>query len=148
MNIQQRIRQITLILSICLFVLSLTQICFCTSNDCIGSVFALTWGLIALFLGGAGLTWIANPILVTIWIMMIQNSRHNKLLMFGSILATILSASFLLFHGIAIDEGGMEKEILSYKAGYWLWLTSSLVLLIGNLTIYLLEYKNTKINAS
>ena len=69
---------------------------------------------------------------------MLQNTRHKKLQLTGSILSTILAVSFLLFNKIIVDDSGL-REILNYKAGYWLWLTSSLVMLLGNLTIYFIE---------
>lgn len=143
MNLQQKtISQITLFFSFLIFLISLTKDAFCTTSGCIGSSTALFWGFFGLFIGGASLTWLANPILIISWIMILRNSRHKKLLLTGSIISTILSLSFLLFDKIITDEGGFEKDILNYKVGYWLWMASSLVLLIGNSTIYLLNTKN------
>ncbi|HAL82468.1 MAG TPA: hypothetical protein DCO83_09725, partial [Mucilaginibacter sp.] len=34
------------------------------------------------------------------------------------------------------NEGGFYSEIISYKIGYWLWLASSLTMLIGNTITY------------
>ena len=151
MNIKQRIRQITLILSISLFAFSLTQKCFCITAECVDSYIALFAGFFGFFgeTWLVNLTWLANPILFMTWILMLQNTRHKKLQLTGSILSTILAVSFLLFNKIIVDDSGL-REILNYKAGYWLWLTSSLVMLLGNLTIYFIESieSEEEINAS
>jgi hypothetical protein len=85
--------------------------------------------------GGAAMTWFANPILAASWIL----SKRNPLLsLTGSLLATLISLSFLLFHNIIDNEAGHYNTIISYKLGYWLWVASSTSMLIGNCILYFL----------
>ncbi len=43
--------------------------------------------------------------------------------------------SFLLFDEVISDEAGNYSPITQYKLGYWLWVVSSLTMLIGSLLL-------------
>jgi len=130
---QQNIKKITLILSVILFCISLTQDCFCTTKECWGSLSTFFYGIFGLFTGGVALTWLANPILFASWIIMFVNNKSIKLPLIGGLISTMLSISFLLFDKIMHDEAGNYVDIISYKSGYWIWVTSILIVLIGNI---------------
>jgi hypothetical protein len=40
--------------------------------------------------------------------------------------------SFLLVDEIITNEAGTKSKVVSYELGYWLWLLSSFIMLIGN----------------
>lgn len=117
-------------ISITLFILALIQTCYCTDRDCVSSAYVFIVGPIAMLTGGAALTWLANPILLISWI---KYRSKSKTSLYCSIIATLISLSFLIFNEIIADEAGNFRQIISYRLGYWLWLASCLVMVIGNL---------------
>jgi len=129
----ENIRKITLLTSIVLFVSSLTQKCYCTTTQCGDSIMAVLAGWLGIAFGGAALSWFANPVL---WISWISINRNFKLSFICSILSPLICLSFLFFNKVIDDEAGHYNEITGYKTGYWLWLTSSLVMIAGNLIFY------------
>ena len=130
----QTLRRITLYLSICLFLGSLTQKAYCTSDSCGDSIMVFILGPFAVLLGGAGFTWLANPLLIFAWIV---NNKHPKMVMIASLLSTVIAISFLTFHQIIEDEAGNYRQIISYKLGYWLWVASAATMLFGTVVNYI-----------
>lgn len=128
----KKIKLLFFFISIALFILSLTQKCYCTHNSCGDSLATFLVGILGIFTGGAGLTWLANPLLFAAWIFWKEDLRFS---LWASTLATALSFSFLAFDTIMVDEAGNYSEIISYQAGYWLWLSSSITMLLGNMFI-------------
>jgi hypothetical protein len=126
----KRIRIIALITSILLFLISLTQKCYCTTNTCGDSLAVLIMGVLGIFYGGAVLTWLANPVLLTAWISVKVGPRVSLV---SSLVSFVISLSFMAFNSIVDNEGGGYNAIISYEAGYWLWLSSSFVMFAGNL---------------
>ncbi len=126
------------LISIALFAISLTQKCYCTTSTCGDSILVVLIGWLGLFSGGATLTWLANPFLVMSWILLEKNLKAS---MIFSALAGLLSLAFLMFDGIVDTEAGHVREIVSYKAGYWLWLGSCWVMLTGT---FWLQWKENK----
>ncbi len=122
--------------SIALFAISLTQKCYCTTSTCGDSIIVVLIGWLGLFSGGATLTWLANPFLVMSWILLEKNLKASMLF---SVLAGLLSLAFLMFDGIVDTEAGHVREIVSYKSGYWLWLSSCWVMLVGTFWLQLKE---------
>ena len=129
----KRINIIALFVSIALFIFSLTQDAYCTTNLCRSSIDAFLTGIVGMMYGGAAITWLANPILITSWIFI---KRNTKLSMILSVASVIISLSFLFFKGVVDNEAGHVNLIIRYKFGYWLWLSSTIVIMIGNLTLY------------
>ena len=78
------------------------------------------------------MTWIANPILLTSWMLF---KRKPKLSLITSLLASAISLSFLFFDQVIADEAGHYEKITGYKQGYWLWVASSIVIVMGNLAL-------------
>jgi hypothetical protein len=126
------------IISIGLFILSLTQVAYCTTNLCRSSIDALITGSLGALYGGAALTWFANPFLIISWL---SFNRNISLSLVTSLLAVLVSFSFLLFHSVVDNEAGHLNTIISYKAGYWLWTASTVVMGIGNSALYVWRRK-------
>ena len=139
-----------LFLSLGLFIASLTQTAFYLS-DSFGVPFALLKGWLgvvvdigtivqdikALFYAeglkggwkaGATLSWLANPALLFAWI---AGSKIPKEGLVLSSISLLLMLSFLAFDEVLADEAGHYRQIQSLALGYWLWVASALVLVVG-----------------
>jgi hypothetical protein len=110
------------VLSILLFIASLTQKAFHTKNgseDAYGAALLLT-GWMGVVDGHY--SWLANPALFVSWG---QGKRREPLLALGTALVALLfAASFLFRKTIAMNEGGHGEAITGYGPGYWLWIAS------------------------
>ncbi len=129
----KKLKNYILIISIALFVLSLTQKCYCTTTACSDSIMAFLLGWAAI-LSGAGFSWIANPLLLVAWITL---KKRLKLSMFLSMFAALLSLLFLLFDSVPDNENGGSHQIVSYGLGYWLWIGSTITMLVGTYALML-----------
>ena len=127
----KNLRKTILLTSIIIFIISLTQECFCTSKGCGDSIIVFVFGVFGILSGGVGLSWYANPLIIASWV----SIKNNKISTILSIIALVLSISFLFFEEIMTDESGHLRKIVSYKSGYWLWLLSIVITLLGNLII-------------
>lgn len=127
-------------ISLVLLILSLTQNAFYVTDmkESVGS-----FGLIAFLLGWldifeAGISWLANPLLIISWIVLIFGRSKFSLII--SLLAVIFSLSFLFFKDIILNEGTLDHgEIIAYGNGYWLWLSSCVINFLGNCIIFSIE---------
>ena len=142
--LKKQIKWVTLAASVVLFMAALTQECYCTNNGCGGR-----WSGLAIFISGvfafmtcaAGFTWFANPLLLASSILLFIKP---KIALYTSLAATAIAFSFLLFPTIIQDEAGNFSKITGYRAGYWLWCSSALVMFIG----CLLHYKLNRVNSN
>lgn len=134
MTEDKRIKKNFLIISITLFVLSLTQKCYCTTSTCSDSIMVFLLGWFAMLSGGAGISWLANPLLFFAWY---QLNRNLKLSMFLSMFAFLMTLSFLLFYSVVDNENNQKQEIVAYKPGYWLWVLSAFDMLVGTYALML-----------
>lgn len=132
----EKIKKYIRVTSIVLFAASLTQKCYCTTSNCGDSLPVLLIGWLGMFSGGATLTWLANPFLFISWILVPKNLKSA---MIFSTLAGLFSMGFLMFDAVVDSEAGHVNQIIAYKAGYWLWLSSCWVMLIGSFWLQLRE---------
>jgi len=139
----KKLKKYIFIASISLFIISLTQKCYCTTSECGDSIMAFLLGWAALLSGGAGISWLANPLLFASWIIL---KKNLKLAMFLSVAALLLSLSFLMFDTVIANEAGQKHQIIAYKMGYWLWMGSNMVMLLG--TFVLMLRHNTRLAKS
>jgi hypothetical protein len=129
---QSNAQKTLLLLSIGLFVLSLFNICFCTSQGCRSSSEALLIGWLAMFACDAAVTWLANPFLFVAWVLM---AKQKRLAWVFALLAAVLSSLFLTFEVVIENEAGQFNAITKIGLGYWLWLASCVATLVGSLLI-------------
>lgn len=129
-----KLKKNILIASIALFVISLTQKCYCTTTQCSDSIMAFLLGWLAAFSGGAAISWLANPLLIVSWFVL---KRNLKIAMFLSMFAFLISLSFLLFDSVTDNESGGSHPIISHRLGYWLWIASTSCMLIGTFVLML-----------
>lgn len=131
--------RVTLIISVALYLASLSQECYCTSTACgdhWSGIAILGFGAIGGIMSIAGLTWYANPLLWIAWSQI--NNSPKKALVF-SLAAAVVAASFMLFKQITDVTPGHPAYITSYRIGYWLWLASAVTMTAGSIFIYLTE---------
>jgi hypothetical protein len=126
---EKLIKRSIIVISICVLICSFTQHSYCTTNGCRDSFFIYIFGAIGFVYSWAGLTWLANPLLFISWVTF---DRYRKMSLITSLLATVIALSFMLCNKIIDNEGGYFSAIVSYRPGYWLWVSSSLVMLLGN----------------
>lgn len=142
-NDMKTLKAVFLLSSILLFGVSLFQDCFST-NDGMSSFSALIVGILGIIVGGANLCWLANPLLLASWIFFYSNAKASFIL---SLIACSISIMFAFATHVAVDEAGTPREIQSLGPGYWLWLFSMLIILIGNSVRIYLEYLTVKTSA-
>lgn len=159
---EKNIAVTTIILSVGLFIASLTQTAYCTS-DCKGSFMVLLAGILGVLteIGavvsfilevlnghsgglkhpiGAAFTWLANPILLFSYIIFTKSKKTAFVL---SIVSTLIIISFSLFDKVIDNSAGHYKTVTTLNLGYWLWLLSSLIIVMGSLIILKRSKNNT-----
>ncbi len=140
----------TTIVAIGLFITSLTQEAFCTTGDCKKGIMVLLvgWmgiltelgaiasvlidnGSTSIFKSGFGstFTWLANPLIIFSLIMLRVNSKSSLKI---SIISTLIILSFMLFGKVINNEAGSYSQVTDLSIGYWLWLLSSVTVVIGS----------------
>ncbi|MBK8954114.1 MAG: hypothetical protein IPM34_00970 [Saprospiraceae bacterium] len=124
--------RIILLLSISLFLIALTQKGYCTRNNCSDSIILFLLGWFGMFMGGAGITWIANPLILCSWYF---TKNESKYALYTSMLACAICFSFLFFSTVTDNESGQQNQVISYELGYWLWCSSTVVLVVGNVVL-------------
>lgn len=128
--------KIFLFLSVGVYLVSLTQKTFCTPGTCeyFSGILNLIFGSLGVFMFHfPAFPWLANPILFASWSLLYRGKTKRSFQL--SIIAFMLMLSFLLVDEIIDNEGGTNAKVLSYQLGYWLWLMSSFIILIGNIFI-------------
>lgn len=133
-------QKIFLYLSIGIYIISLTQKSYCSSYT-----YCDNYGFLSLIFGWLGVfmlylpafPWLANPILVASWFL---QKRNNNTSLICSVISLGLMLSFLLVDEIIANEAGTTPKVVFYGLGYWLWVLSSFIMVLGNLL------KNEKIS--
>ncbi|BBI69064.1 MULTISPECIES: hypothetical protein [Psychrobacter] len=124
--------KITLGVSIGLMLLALTQEAYCTAEGCMHSMMAFIFGIFGMFIGGnETLTWFANPLLILAWLLI----KYRKTSFLLSLLSTLIAVSFLMFDEVVVTEAGHSSMTTRYALGYWLWVGSHAVMVLGNVLI-------------
>lgn len=144
-----QIQVLTVTLSAIVFIISLTQYVVTIDYDIIDSVSSwqyLTIGSVAIFGGGIleWLIWLANPLYIISIILFIKN---YKLSMITAFLASFLAVIFYTWEEIRVDEKGFTAKIIQFELGYYLWVSSILVLTSG-IFIYFRHRSKKKIHHS
>ena len=132
---QERLRKIRWAIwltSIILFVISLACPTYCTNGSCDGlggGLWDLMFGWLGTFFGGSVyLAWLGNPFF---FIAIFSNKNSPGLSLVMSIFALIAGLSFLRGGEVLLNEAGHTAYITDYQIGYWLWLTSFLLMVIA-----------------
>jgi hypothetical protein len=128
------IRTLSIILSLILFVVSLTQTGL-SYQDYDGKGIYPSYELFLSgaisFIGGGlfeSMIWMANPFYF-IGLIYFYKSKKDSLKF--SFISLIISTSFILWKEILVSESGRTEKITSLGLGYWLWISSIFVLTIS-----------------
>ncbi len=124
--------KILLIASIILFVLSLTQKTYCLDGICEarGILNLLIGWMGVLYTKGGSSAWLANPFLIVSWFFLINKPKLAFLL---CALAFFFALRFYFQDTLIKNEAGIIGKITNYKAGYWLWLSSTVVMMLASI---------------
>ena len=141
---RNNILKLFLTTSLLLFIISLTQDAYRAGGQYAGSFACVIVGWMGVPIGGtwANITWLANPILVIAWIGFISDRKTSLIC---SSVAFILSLSFLFCSEVTQNEAGSSSHINGYAIGYYLWLSSSFLLIGGNIILLKLESQSKEI---
>lgn len=125
--------------SVGIYLLSLLFPCYSTGSTNSHSFMALIMGWIGVLSGGAAICWLANPLLWAAWMLF---AKKPRVAMFFSMGAFLMAFFFLLFTEVVANENNQTQRITERKLGYWLWLGSTLVMLVGSyVQVYRLNVK-------
>jgi len=124
--------------SVGLFAFSLSQPCFYVGNTSWWGVgyWILIFGWVG-FMDGK-LAWLANPALFLAWIFIFSRTNRNASVIFG-MSAMALSITFLMHDDVIINANGDRRKIVGYGTGYWTWLASIALVVLGNVLLNLLN---------
>ena len=127
-------QKLFLFISIGVYIVSLTQKSYCTSGgncEYFSGFLNLIFGWFGVFmLHIPAFPWLANPILLASWITF---KKKQKLSFILSIIAFILMLSFLFVNEIIVNDGSTTSKVNFYGLGYWLWVLSSFIMIVGNI---------------
>lgn len=130
----QKVRWGIWLSSILLFVISLAFPTYCTTSSCDGvggGLVDLSFGWMgALFGGGAYLVWFANPFFI-IAIFNNKNSPVTSVVLSG--FALLIGLFFLRGGEVLLNEAGHTTYITGFQTGYWIWLSSFLLMLVASI---------------
>lgn len=115
-----------IVISILLYLISLTQTAFC-ARECPDGAFALIGGVFTLLGSPYAIPWLANPLLFLSWYWWYHKPKRA---LYCVLAALLCGFSFLLFEKAVVSSQG-EYTITGYGEGYWLWLGSMIWLLFG-----------------
>ena len=123
--------QFILALSVILFLASLIFKTYCINGECRGRGFLnFLIGWLGVFHLNGSKAWLANPFLIISWFFFFQKPKTALIL---SVIAFLFAVSFYFQQTIVYNEAGMAGKITGYKAGYWLWVSSICVMILGSL---------------
>lgn len=127
-------KKLFLFISIGVYIISLTQKSYCTSGgtcEYFSGFFNLIFGWVGVFMFHIpAFPWLANPILLASWVLFKKKPKKSFIL---SIIAFVLMLSFLLVNEIIVNDGSTTSKVVFHGLGYWLWVLSSFIMLVGNL---------------
>lgn len=125
-----------IIICLATLAISLTQVAFVNEGS-EGIVSEKGWsyffmGSIVIIGGGTfeWLIWLANPISLYAIILLLKNKKSTIKF---SLTAFLIALSFTTWQKILISESGKNGKIISLELGYYLWLSSIFLLLIGSI---------------
>jgi hypothetical protein len=94
---------------------------------------AIIWAFLAIGMlaipSSGDAAWIANPIIVTTWFLVLDNKQRAALL--SAAVALALTLIFLLVPDVPLSDKLTSVDIMSYGIGYWLWIASAGLLAAG-----------------
>ncbi|MFB9077616.1 hypothetical protein ACFFLS_01100 [Flavobacterium procerum] len=146
MMYSKQIKFVTIVLSLLLLLFSLTQNALIVNyggETKTGASFDYFFMGAIAFMGGGlfeEIIWLANPLCLCAIIYFWKNDPRAISL---SLLASALAVSFSFWSEILGAESGAMAKIISFELGYYLWISSILILTIGILIHYKMTVKGS-----
>ena len=134
----KKLKRGLLILSLLLFVASLTQPAFYIDREDYDA-WSNGFGLLvsgwagALATDGGATAWFANPLILLAWILFSKFEKTATVLAIG---AAAFAISFLSVEQVISSEAPTYSKITEIKLGYWLWLYSICTFAAGLLVLF------------
>jgi len=125
------IQRAIILLSLSVLIISLSQPAFyCNGHKAMPSAYLFFMGWSGILGGGipSCLPWLANPIYFISIYLIIRNKNYALYL---SLLSVLIAFSFSFLDNIVTSESGSTSKIVSLEPGYYLWLTSFIILFLG-----------------
>jgi hypothetical protein len=116
--------------SVLLFISSLFFTAYRAGNDSAKGISLFLCGSVGVFAGM--FAWLANPAMIASWFMIRSRYAEVRVVsVFLSIAALALALSFLRQKQIMQNEAGDDATITARGAGYWLWVSSTAMAMMG-----------------
>jgi hypothetical protein len=128
---RKKLLNILRVVSIIVFLISTTQVAYILNQEEIHfGYFALIVGIFGVFSSGFGASWIANIFLLFAW-----RFYNQKTSLLYSFIGVTFGALPLFFNQIPLGTSGHFGTITELKIGYYLWLGSILIALVGSFIV-------------
>lgn len=116
---------------------------YCTNVSCSGPLSGLAdllsgW-FAALFMGSTYSAWFANPFFITA---ILLNKKEPLVSLIFSVIAISIAFTFLKGGTVLLNEAGHKGYITKLQAGYWLWVSSMVIMIIAALVPIIQQIKN------
>lgn len=151
----KKIRIYIVTLSLIILIISLTQSAITINRYYSDTIELEPQPSLGFFLGGSigilggaafeEFIWLANPLCI-ISIMMFLDDKKKSITF--SLIALAIAVSFSFWDNILANEGGGTTEIVSFDAGYYLWVLSIAILNIGIFLYYKKIQENVPLEKS
>jgi putative flippase GtrA len=119
--------KVALYLSVGLFLLSLLNDGYYAEGQSSPAWLLLLIGWIGVFSGT--LAWLANPLLIGAWILLL--CKRTSLSLIAALVAMAFMLTFLFQKTVISSEAPTYSRISGYGLGYGLWIASTLAQIIG-----------------
>ncbi|MCG8573646.1 MAG: hypothetical protein MI810_02085 [Flavobacteriales bacterium] len=123
--------EIATYIALALFIASLAMPTFGVHEDAENS-WGMGWVNLTVGIFSRNPTWWANPFIIASWFYLFKKNRISIAL---SIVACLLALSLLWVTELMISTSGETANIKTYLVGYWFWLCSIVISLIGSILL-------------
>ncbi|MBI3514558.1 MAG: hypothetical protein HY060_10915 [Proteobacteria bacterium] len=125
------IRARSLLPSMAVYAACLPFEAFCVDGRCADQPgwLVLLLGFFSVGETRANMTWLANPILFSAWVMIGFGEKAIAIVL--SLVALVAAAAFLFMNTVITDASGTLLPITGVTVGYWLWLASMATACLG-----------------
>ncbi|WP_294671315.1 hypothetical protein [uncultured Fluviicola sp.] len=139
----EKIRKTIWVISLIILGISLLCPTYCTNVSCSGPLSGLAdllfgW-FAALFMGSTYSAWFANPFFITA---IFTNKKVPVLSLIFSVIALFIALTFLKGGTVWLNEAGHKGYITKLQSGYWLWVSSMVIMVIAALVPIIQRIKN------
>lgn len=130
----EKIRNAIWTTSLIILGISLASPTYCTNVKCSesfsGLIDLLFGWFAALFMGSTYAAWFANPFFITA---IFINKKAPVLSLIFSVIALSIACTFLKGGTVWLNEAGHKGYITKLHIGYWLWISSMVIMAIAAL---------------